>query len=165
MSGLKPPSSFFHDLKTTLFTNSDAKYNSLTVCEPVSVWRSRQAASHACACTAQCHGASGRSSSSFALSMAASMWMTTGLSPTTLAGTWTDKTVNTEYLQGAQGGVIIEHEATRRRERRARHKQELQLVLHALHRLLHQVHVLAAVAQRVLPARVEVNDPVNRHLT
>ena len=51
------------------------------------------------------------------------------------------------------------------KEGAARNKQELQLVLHALHRLLHQVHVLAAVAQRVLPARVEVNDPVHRHLS
>ena len=49
--------------------------------------------------------------------------MMTGLSPKTLAGTWMDKTVNTEYLQGTQGGIIIEHEAKRRRERRARHKQ------------------------------------------
>ena len=48
----------------------------------------------------QCHGASGSPSSSSALSMAASMWITTGLLPVILAGTWTDMTVNTEYLQG-----------------------------------------------------------------
>ena len=47
----------------------------------------------------QCHGASGSPSSSSALSMAASMWITTGLLPVILAGTWTDMTVNTEYLQ------------------------------------------------------------------
>ena len=46
----------------------------------------------------------------------------------------------------------------------ARHKKELQLVFHALHRLLDKVHVLAPVAQRVLPARVEVYDPVHRQL-
>ncbi len=72
--------------------------------------------------------------------------------------------MNTEYLQGAQGGVIIEHEAKRRRERCARHKKVLQLVLHALDRLLDQVHVLAAVAQRMLPTGVEVDDPVHGHL-
>ena len=56
------------------------------------------------------------------------------------------------------------HAAGRARLRISRHKQELLLVLHALHSLLHQVHVLAAVAQRVLPARVKVYDPVHRHL-
>ena len=44
----------------------------------------------------QCHGASGSPSSSSALSMAASMWITTGLLPVILAGTWKDMTVNTE---------------------------------------------------------------------
>ena len=50
------------------------------------------------------------------------------------------------------------------KEGAARNKQVLQLVLHALHRLLHQVHVLAAVAQRVLTARVEVYHPVHWQL-
>ena len=54
--------------------------------------------------------------------------------------------------------------AGRARLRISRHKQILLLVLHALHSLLHQVHVLAPVAQRVLPARVKVYDPVHRHL-
>ena len=54
--------------------------------------------------------------------------------------------------------------AGRARLRISRHKQVLLLVLHALHSLLHKVHVLAPVPQRVLPARVEVYDPVHWHL-
>jgi hypothetical protein len=46
----------------------------------------------------------------------------------------------------------------------SRHKQELKLVLHALDRLLDQVHVLAAEAQRLLPTGVEVDDPVHGQL-
>ena len=93
--------------------------------------------------------------------------------PVILAGTVMDMTVNTEYLQGTA------HERRRRRVTRekkregagvmisaaSRNKQELKLVLHALHRLLHQVHVLAAVAKRVFTARIEVYDPVHRHVT
>ena len=51
------------------------------------------------------------------------------------------------------------------RLRISRHKKVLLLVLHALHRLLHKVHVLAPEAQRVLPAGVEVYDPVHWHLS
>jgi hypothetical protein len=50
-------------------------------------------------------------------------------------------------------------------ERSSRHKQEFELVLHAFHRLLHQVHVLAAVARVVLPAWVKVHHPVHWRLT
>jgi hypothetical protein len=46
----------------------------------------------------------------------------------------------------------------------SRHEQKLQLVLRALHRLLHQVHIFAAVAERVLAARVDVYDPMHRRL-
>ncbi len=89
-----------------------------------------------------------------------------------------DMTVNTEYLQGTA------HERRTRRDTREkktegagvmisaalRHKEELELlVLHAvsppLHRLLHQVHVLAAIAKRVFATRIEVYDPVHRHVT
>ena len=54
--------------------------------------------------------------------------------------------------------------AGRARLRISRHKKVLLLVLHALDRLLHQVHVLAAVAQRVLASWVKVYDPVHWHL-
>ena len=54
--------------------------------------------------------------------------------------------------------------AGRARLRISRHKQVLLLVLHALHSLLHKVHVLAPVPQRVLPSCVEVYDPVHWHL-
>ena len=50
----------------------------------------------ACGSGAQCHGASGSSSSSLALSMAASRCMVMGLSPVILAGMSMDMTVNTE---------------------------------------------------------------------
>jgi hypothetical protein len=46
----------------------------------------------------------------------------------------------------------------------SRHKQVLLLVLHALNRLLHKVHVLAPVTKVMLPARVKVYDPVHWHL-
>ncbi len=49
--------------------------------------------------------------------------------------------------------------------RSSRHKQEFELILYALHRLLHQVHVLAAVARVALPARVKVHHPVHWCLT
>ena len=76
-----------------------------------------------------------------------------------------DMTVNTEYLQKT-GHIARElRAAAREKGGHSRDKKKLQLVLHALDRLLHQVHVLAAVAQRVLPARVEVDDPVHWHLT
>ena len=54
--------------------------------------------------------------------------------------------------------------AAHARLRISRHKQVLLLILHALHSLLHKVHVLASVSQRVLPARVKVYDPVHWHL-
>ena len=54
--------------------------------------------------------------------------------------------------------------AGRARLRISRHKQVLLLVLHALHSLLHKVHVLAPVPQRVLSSCVEVYDPVHWHL-
>ncbi len=46
----------------------------------------------------------------------------------------------------------------------SRHKKVLLLVLHALHSLLHNVHVLAPVAQRVLSFWVKVYEPVHWHL-
>ena len=45
----------------------------------------------------------------------------------------------------------------------ARLEQELQLALRTVC-LLHQVHVLAAVAQHLLPTGVEVDDPVHGQL-
>ena len=55
--------------------------------------------------------------------------------------------------------------AGRARLRISRHKKVLLLVLHPLHSLLHKVHVLAPEAQRVLPAGIEVYDPVHWHLS
>ena len=54
--------------------------------------------------------------------------------------------------------------AAHARLRISRHKKVLLLVLHALHSLLHKVHVLAPVPQRVLPSCIEVYDPVHWHL-
>ena len=64
----------------------------------------------------------------------------------------------------ARGKKELEGRQMRLQRQIARLEQELQLVLRTVC-LLHQVHVLAAVAQRVLPARVEVDDPVHWHLT
>jgi hypothetical protein len=54
--------------------------------------------------------------------------------------------------------------AAHARLRISRHKKVLLLVLHALNRLLHKVHVLAPVPHSVLPPSVEVYDPVHWHL-
>jgi len=94
--------------------------------------------------------------------------MVMGSSPVILAGRCTDKTVKTEYLKG-RGRVSIGWLAPRATQaktaKHARHKQELKLVLHALYRLLHKVHVLAPVAQRMLPTQIKVYDPVHWHLS
>ncbi len=69
----------------------------------------------------------------------------------------------TDNMRGQTGAA--QNRGKRETGEHSRNKQELELVLHALDRLLHQVHVLAAVAQRVLTTRVEMYDPMHWQLS
>jgi hypothetical protein len=91
------------------------------------------------------------------------MQIVTGLPPVIFGGTWTLITLKTEYLQNKKPYYVRAYKKAKK-QKNARHKQELHLVLYALHRLLHKVHVLAPVAKRVLPARVDVYYPVHWQL-